>query len=736
MIRIICQKKTESNPNCRSVKVSIKLLLFLFFLTPEAKSEPFNPHHFNSNSFGGDHSLVFEIENVQREVMEPCRNQYINMEGISSEERINGIMDCLISHSNNRLNGSASHSNSASKKESRRRRMKTLPPRFGLQPPKRESIGHSSSLQILIHANDDGYSGQIEFDAVIPLEEPTQTSALFGQLGFILSVRDKKNEEVLGSENNSFSASTGLVYRFVVQDGILGFNLFYDRSWALHARSLWHERLSTGVDYQSGKSVLSFNYYYPLSDWIDINDYYEERAVEGADFSWKQLLTERWEGFISISAWNYKREEDRIILSVGMDYQIDCGESLGLALVRDLSAHKTKVSSQYKIALGGHNKGKNCHYRPYESGQGLLYRPVQRNKNIRLERDRKRPQLNIPDQYMKAGQLFSYKISKGDFRFVKSHEKPQILITSIPDGITYNSYSRTFAGTIYRPGAYKIRGVVSLATAGKSSFSFNLFVNDPITNTYPGAPSNYNNSDKNRKDGGSGTDSNTNEGSDPQENNPVEQPIVTNPESPPPGSENEEEEGSDPQKEDPPIEEPIIINPESPKSEVLAPNPIEVPAQESGNDNDDSDDDDNDDSDDDDDDDDDDSDPPTEEEPIVNPVTPPQERVLTPDPEPDTDAPTLTIGTQYTTTGTVIYARPVIGNSREGETYTITVGSLSVGSPNIIYNSQLQQGDTNYRIGIDALNAQVGQYTINGQIRDDSGNSSTWSFTVIVDVLN
>ena len=410
-VNTVCEKTDNNTINTkvflnRIHKVPTKLLLFLFLLAPNVKSEPFSPHHFNSNSFEGDHPLVFEIENVQQEIMEPCRDQYINNEGIPPKERKNEMIDCLIFYSDNKFKELASHSNLSFPQRIQGGRNKTLPLRFGLQPHEREDVGYPRSLQILIHADDDGYSGQIEFDAVIPLEESsqieesstqteeyTQTSALFGQLGFILSVRDKKNEEVLGSENNSFSTSTGLVYTFVVQDGILGFNLFYDRSWALHARSLQHERLSTGVDYQNDNNLFSFNYYHPLSDWVDISDYYEERSLKGVDFSWKQRFTERWEGSVSIST------KDRITLSAGIDYKIDCGESLGFALEQGLSSQKTKISSQYEIAWGGGYKGENC--KPYENGRkGLFYQPVQRDKNIHLERDRRSPQLNIPDQYI------------------------------------------------------------------------------------------------------------------------------------------------------------------------------------------------------------------------------------------------------------------------------------------------------------------------------------------------
>ena len=379
-------KKTDKNTINTKVflnkicKISTKPLLFLFLLTPEAKSEQLSSHHFNPNSFGGDHSIVFEIENVQQEIMEPCRDQYISNKGISPQERTNEMMDCLIFRSDNKFKGSTSYFNLSLPQ--RIQAEDKTPPHFGLQPHEKENATHPRSLQILIHANDDGHNGQIEFDAVIPLEESsqteeiTQTSALSGQLGFTLSIRDKKNEEDLSDENDSFSASTGLVYRFVVQEGVLGFNLFYDRSWVLRDRSLQHDRLSTGVDYQSGKNVFSLNYYHPLSDWVDISDYYEEEPVKGADFSWKKRLTEKWEGSVSISS------EDRITLSVGIDYQIDCGESLGFALKRGLSTHKTKISSQYEIAWSGDGyRGRNCHYRPDESViKGLFYRPVQRNK--------------------------------------------------------------------------------------------------------------------------------------------------------------------------------------------------------------------------------------------------------------------------------------------------------------------------------------------------------------------
>ena len=449
-------------------------MLLVFLFVPSAKSESLE----NPPNFGNSARSSLTIENVQQEVMEPCRDQYINNEGLSVKERENLMIDCLVTRSHASQQASVDYS-IATQTQS------PLPTKFGLQPPSQQELLKNSlggplglnTLQVQIHADDNGYSGDIEFDAVIPLEsEPTQDSALFGEVGFILSIRDKNNPESLSAEDNFFQAGAGLVYRFVASNGVLGFNLFYDRSWGLEDRSIQHDRLTTGVDYQSGRDILSFNYYYPLSDWVDIHDYYEERAVGGVDLNWRKLVTEKWESSTGISSEDYKRDKNQFIFSAGMDYKVDCWQSVGFGAERNLNTSKTKAFVSYNVTLGDSYSGQDCLYNPYENEKFALYRPVERRKTIALERGRESPQLNIPDQSIVAGELFSYKITPQNFRYVKSEESPRITITSLPQGISYNSYSQTFTGTIMRPGSYTIRGIVSLATAGQSRFSFNLLV--------------------------------------------------------------------------------------------------------------------------------------------------------------------------------------------------------------------------------------------------------------------
>ena len=377
------------------MSVLLIFISYLSFFPLEAKSEQ---ELFQSSPpfYEGEieKDLSFEIEEVRQNIMEPCRDQYLNNGRLSSEERSHDMMDCLVFRSSDQLNASSQNLSLPERLKKKR----VLPSRFGLRPPTREelldSLGYSpyNQLQIQLYANDDGYSGRIEFDTVIPLHKKSADKALFVQPGFILSIRNNKGEINNRSDDNFFIASAGLVYRFVFRDGILGFNLFYDHHNSLKNRAD-HDRLSVGADYQSGRSRWHFNYYYPLDKaWVDVDDLYEERVVETAEFYWTYLWNEQWESSLGFSVSDYKSEEDQIDLILGIDYKLDCGRSLGLELERNLATHKTRASLTYNMILGlpESYKGADCLYKLYESSaKGLLYRPVERKKEFRLEQRRK-----------------------------------------------------------------------------------------------------------------------------------------------------------------------------------------------------------------------------------------------------------------------------------------------------------------------------------------------------------
>ena len=92
----------------------------------------------------------------------------------------------------------------------------------------------------------------------------------------------------------------------------------------------------------------------------------------------------------------------------------------------------------------------------------------------------------------------------------------------------------------------------------------------------------------------------------------------------------------------------------------------------------------------------------------------------------DSQAPTLTASDQTVEIGGSLNYAPTIGNVRSSEGYTVTVSSVPSGAPAVTWDG------ANSRFSINAGSASLGQYSISGNIKDASNNSSTWSFKVRV----
>ena len=348
-----------------------------------------------------------------------------------------------------------------------------------------EEYPYHKDLRVQLHIVDDEYAGEIEFDAVLPLlSKESKDRALFAQPGFILSIKDPSDGQPAYEHNHLLSANFGLVYRFTFHKGILGLNIFYDRQWDLDHLGLHHDRLSLGVDYQSGRNLLAFNQYLPLEDWKTIDEFYEERAVGGWDFIFKRLFTPKVEGTGRISYWDYSGK-DRAISSIGVDYKINCQSSIGLALDKDFSTDEISgtLSYQYMLGMPEEQKKKDCLQKQYEAkGKGQLYRPVQREKRIRLEHRRRSIALEIPDQYSRVGNFFSYTISRANYRSIKNNENPEVFVTSLPDWLSYDKTSKKFSGTApLTPKVEIVKGVILLPNhkskrSLKRAFSFQITV--------------------------------------------------------------------------------------------------------------------------------------------------------------------------------------------------------------------------------------------------------------------
>ncbi len=380
---------------------------------------------------------------IRAEVMQTCRDKH-DQEGNTWTEN---IIDCLVQSMHERL---------------------------------RIQNGRENyySIKIQIEATDDHYNSEAEFDAVLPLTEAGDSSAIFFQPGFILSIKDSEDPK------NSIHASLGLVYRFTFHGGVLGLNIFYDRQRGLKSGSIYQQRLGLGYDYQNDRNTFSFNYYYPLEGWKSLNEFYEERALQGMDFRFGRLFSEKIELEGSISYWDSEINKDRTIASLGLNYKINCVHSLGLEAERDFETDETSVFLRHKISWGDYyrNQGKNCLQEQYENQlRENLYQPVQREKQIRVERRRRGPQLFIPDQSVYVGDSFSFTISRTHFNSVKKEENPEILVTSLPDWLTYDKNTLRFYGVATQPGVYDIGGTIALSATNKSLWVFKITVLDDWT---------------------------------------------------------------------------------------------------------------------------------------------------------------------------------------------------------------------------------------------------------------
>ncbi len=388
-----------------------------------------------------------DIEEVRRHIMELCREEYLTQDSaVSFEEKTEDMLDCL-----------------------------SLRTQQWLRPLHQQEESFVKRLKIYFQAVGSQYSGAVEFDTVVPIAGTAGHSSLFLQPGFILSIKDA------GDPKNIFSGSFGAVYRFVFYRGVLGFNVFYDRQRGLSSGSAYQHRLGFGSDYQSGRNMFSLNHYQPLQGWKDFNEFYEERARQGIDFSWRRLFSKRLSGHGRVSYWDADKGQEEFSSSVGLDYKLTCASSLGLEAERDFDSNETHTRLTYNILLGApaHQHGKDCLREQYESEtKGLLYRPVQREKKIRVERRRKPPALIIPEQYIFKGEYFSYHISRANFRSVKAGETPDISVSSLPSWISYDKNSMRLSGSTLKIGIWTVRGKIVLPGGNSNLWSFRIIVSD------------------------------------------------------------------------------------------------------------------------------------------------------------------------------------------------------------------------------------------------------------------
>ena len=254
-----------------------------------------------------------------------------------------------------------------------------------------EPLKANTHLELKINLSEDEQS-DLEFDAVVPvLISPESDKALFLQPGFVFSLQR--------SSRAQDGASIGLVYRFAVSENVIGVNVFYDYNFVrdqIFNYEASHNRISVGLDYQRKDSYLSFNFYQPVLtedlDWI-LNDQGQEFREHGADvydlffrqnISDKLDLTTR----LSHSEKDHADQsfEDRLNVSAGVDYSINCHSEISFHLSHDFEKDETVPWLGLLFHFGPGKASKSCLKKSVQKSS-KLFSIAQRKKKIKLNRE-------------------------------------------------------------------------------------------------------------------------------------------------------------------------------------------------------------------------------------------------------------------------------------------------------------------------------------------------------------
>lgn len=229
-----------------------------------------------------------------------------------------------------------------------------------------------------------GAVAYLELDGAIPVYTGRDgRSALFIQPGAVFS------QEFGGG--SLYGASVGMAYRFKTAGGIAGLNAFYDLNWRRDSgRARQHAQGSVGADFQTGRSLIGANWYFPLSGkvaWESGQYRITEEAVGGAELRYRFALDDRWalkgRAFFEIGSGgkgagsSNAAEDSRLLLAAGASYRIGCTR-IGFDIEHDTGTRQTALLASVAVQFGAGDAPRSC---AVEEG-GSLIALVERSKII------------------------------------------------------------------------------------------------------------------------------------------------------------------------------------------------------------------------------------------------------------------------------------------------------------------------------------------------------------------
>lgn len=308
---------------------------------------------------------------------------------------------------------------------------------------------------------DNSVSTLTKFDTVAPLWRGRYNShGLALQPGFVLSMYSQSRA--------SIDINSGVIYRFVFSRGVLGFNVFLDHSKVFDdgkGHVFHHQRGGAGFDFQTERTYFAANHYFPITNWITVDEYYREHTLGRFDFTFKLFITKKIALSLDFSLQDTSRldSENEIYSSAGFEYRISCKSSLHTKAKYRSFDDNIWIDFKLSYVIGEtHEKEFDECYKNKFRNNLDIWKRIERQRKIRYEvnyeLDFKVPQLSISDQTIEVDEHYSITLNRNNFLNPPNDETPQVTVSSKPQWLNYNKQTMTFFGTPEQIGVYQISG--------------------------------------------------------------------------------------------------------------------------------------------------------------------------------------------------------------------------------------------------------------------------------------